>query len=744
MAGSLSYGGGQVGQADTSYWAGFDKKSLVDRLQRKREEFLEFFDRSNYFQRIYRNWAYYHGLNFDRGYNNTEIRVGGEEGELRLVQVNEFRSNLQLLKTYITEGDIEWDAIATGDTGAALNAAKKCNKLLDGAVQSRTLGIDQALDQAIEDSLVMTAGYAWNLWDKHYGEPAGVDASGKGLRWKGEVRVITPALFDVTFDFTKRVFKESQWVEVRRQENRWDLAAEYSHKPRLKEEILKVENDHLDRKYLKFDFRVASEEVTTRDHRWVHYFYHEPCPSLPNGRFIRRINQVVLEDEMNLPDGHIPVLRVIPAQFLLTPFGFTNAFSAQAPQEALNATESTIVTNQNALGPTKLWHKKGEPLNRAQLEPGITVLECETKPEPINFCHTPKEFFDSLKLYMDQIERAFGTNETARGNPESNIKAAAALAFTEQRVTQAASDLVKNRRRFLMDYGTSLVKVYAARLGAGESRMIDVRSTSMSRSHNVRFTPEELAEIKTVSIIPGNPAMRTLGGRIQVAEILLEKQAVSPDEFVTVLKTGKLDKLTESEDNQLQLIAEENDDLFAGEGGHTAYPHHNHMLHIRRHLAQADSDAGRRFPEIAQRFQAAALMHKDFLTFVSAEPVVDPETGMEDIEATQDLLLRAEVVKQSIEYNKMLGYLPPTFIPFGAPPPPPGMEVPGMAPPGAPPLAAPPPVEPLQTTAMGTPPDAALPTPESPPTPSAAPGGGPRLTGVADSVMAKIGAGEAA
>lgn len=708
----LSYGSGQTGQSDTQYWATFKPKELIKRLQRKREEFLEFFDRSNYFQRIYRNWTYYHGLNFDRGYNNTEVRIGGEEGELRLVQINEFRANLQLLKTYITEGDIEWDALATGDGAAALSAAKKTNKLLDGAVQSPEHDIDQVLNQATEDSLVMTAGYAWNLWDRTIGEAKSVSYNGgkETLNYPGGIRCINPTLFDVAFDFTKRVFKESQWVECRRQENRWDLAAEF---PRLKKEILSIENDHLDRKYLKFDFRVASEEVTTRDHRWVHYFYHEPCPSLPTGRFLRRLNFLKLEGEMRLPDGHIPIARVVPAQFMLTPFGFTNAFSAQAPQELLNAVASTIATNQNALGPSKIWKKPGEPLNRAQLEAGITLLECETKPEVLNLLHTPKEVYDSIEMYTNQIGRAIGTNETARGNPESNIKAAAALAFTEQRVTQAASDLVKNRRRFLADFATSFVKVYAHRMAENESRSIDVRSGEMDRTKTVQFTKEELLQIKSVAVIPGNPAMRTLAGRIQVAEILLERQAVSPDEFVTVLKTGKLDKLTEAEDNQLQLIHEENEDIYEGQANHVARPDHNHMLHIRRHLAQADSEMSRKFPELGDRFRAAALEHKQFLTYVEA---LDEMTGQQ-----------AELVQQAIEYNKLLGYLPSTFVPFGMP------QMPGM------------PVEELETTPQGTPPmPAPAPGPSgAAPAPAGELGGGPRLTGVAGDVMDKINAGAA-
>lgn len=736
-----SYGG--VGQADKSYWAGFDAKDLVKRLQKKREDFLEFFDQSNYFDRVYRNWAYYHGLNYAQAGSNTEIRIAGKEGELRLLAINEFRSNISLLKTYITEGEVEWDAIATGDGAAALNAAKKVNSFLDGAVQSNDLDVGRVLDNATEDSLILTAGYAWNLWDQNHGRPTGVVGSGKNRRfkWSGEVRCLNPSMFDVVFDYTVRNFHECAWVEVRRQENKWDLAAEYASDKKKREAVLRDEHDEYNKKYRKFDFRLPSEELTTRDHRWVYYFYHKPCPALPTGRFLRRIFNHPLEDEMMLPDGHIPVSRIIPAQFMLTPFGFTPAFSAQAPQEALNAAESTRVTAENALGPPKIWKRKGEPLNRAQLEPGITVLECETKPEPINFYQLSPELRESVDLYMNQVQRAIGTNETARGSPEPNIKSGAAMAFTEQRVTQAASDLVKNRRRFLSDFGTSLAKVYAHRLQG--SRPIEVRQSITDRAQTIELTPEEFQAIKTVSVIPGNPAMRTLGGRIQVAEILLEKQAVRPDEFVTVLKTGKLDKIMEAEDNQLQLIAEENDALFKGEE-HVAMPHHNHMLHIRRHLSEADSENGRRYPEIGDRYRAAALQHKEFLTYVDPAPVplIDPITGQPavnpmtgqieiDQEATQSLQQKAAIVQQSIDYNKLLGYLPPDFVPFGAPAPPPGM-------------GAPPP-QPLNMTAMGTPP-AAQPGGPAPQGHSprggasvGAEGGPPQLVGgVSDRVLQKI------
>ena len=744
----LSYGAGKVGQSDTQYWATFEAEELIGRLKKKREEFLSNFDQSGFFSRIKRSWYYYHALEFSRGLSNTEIRVAGERGELRLAQVNEYKTNIDLLATYIVQGELEWDALAVGDGADAENATRKVNKLLDGAAQSTELRLDSARRRALKHALVMTCGYGWVYWDQNAGDPAGVSTGGKRIRWKGIPRILNPSIFDVTFDTTQKQFEQAQWVECRRQENRWDLAAEYAHDSKKKKAILDVGEFEEDRRFRKFDFEFAAQEVTSRDHRWVYYFYHKPCPSLPNGRFLRRIGDVELEDQMRLPDGHVPVSRLVPGEFLLTPFGFTDAFCAQGPQEALNMAQSTMVTNQHALGPTKLWKKKGEPLNRAQLEPGITLIESETEPKPINFLSTPPEVIEAAKMYANQVQRALHVNDTAHGDPDPSIKAAAAMAFAEQRVAQAASETMGNERDFSRDLGTSLVMVYAHRMDPMDVRTIDVRRSDMSRTNRVSFTAGELKQIKGVSVVQGNPATRTKAGRIQIAEVLLQNQVIGGDEYLTVIHTGKLERLTEAEDNQLKMIHEENDALLESDQ-HAALPHHNHMLHMRRHLAQADSQLARLNPEIGKRYQAAALEHKQYLTYVDTTPVlmldqngqpfIDPMTGQPLIDEEQTKLnqQRAKLVQEAIEWNKLLGFLPPTFIPFGAPPPPPmpggGAPVPGGAP-----------VEGLETNQMGMPPTAGPPAPaaggaQGPPRM----GGGPRMTGVPEGVGETMGAGAA-
>ena len=687
--------GRETGGADDSreYWARAKPKKLIPTLRRKRQEFLQFFDDSGFFRRIERSWEYYHGLAYGPPGSSTDIRIAGDEGELRLTDINEFRANIGLLKTYITEGLIEWDALATADTGRALSATKKANSILEGLQQSRTHHFEAALDQAVEDALILTAGYVWNRWDETIGSEVMADPEGDRIVRGGDLRPENPDIFSVVYDHTRRNFWDSTWVDARRQENRWELAAQY---PKHEARILALGFD-TSREFLKFDFDLGRLGTRASDHRWVHYFYHEATPALPRGRFVKYVGDVELESVDYLPDGHIPLHRIIPAQFLLTAFGYTPAFSAQGPQELLNGVSSCLATNFDVLGSAKIWKKPGEPLNRVQLENGITVLECDTEPKVLNFYNPPDSMLKSLDLYTQQVGRMIGTNETARGAPEHNIKAAAAMAFTEQRVHQAASDLVGNFDQLLSDVGSSIIQIYARRMRSGEKRSINIRSSATARSV-LTFTAEELEGVADVTVVRGNPALRTLGGRIRVAETLLEKGAAGPDEFLTVIRTGNLNKLTEGEDNQLDVIHNENDRLLSGDPDHAPLPTDNHLLHIRRHIAALDTPEARRDPEIARWVYEAALQHVQMLT--------DPTT---------------------MQLQLVLGYLTPEQAQlYSGMPPVPGAGMPGGAAGGGAALPQ-----------GGMPPGAPAPGPQRPQL--MAPAGGPRMTGgVPEAALARI------
>lgn len=631
------------------YWAKKPADELVKELKRKRKEFLDVMESTGLSDRILESWAMYHGMrNFHLG---DSIEIAGAQGELRLVSLNEFRSSLSLLRSYVTANRVEWDTIAQSGDAKALTAAKRGNQILDAAIEDTRTGAEQCLSQAVEDALILTAGYVFLIWDPTLGKEERGDIETNAIYRSGDIRCVNPCIFDVAFDYHVRDFRESRWVEVRRQENKWDLIAEH---PDLADDIERLKMTSLED---RFDLQLEGASRRDNDFLWVSYFYHLPTPAIPNGRFLRRVDEVSLEEADELPDGHIPLHRMVPAQFMLTPFGFTPAFSCQAPQRMLDAAISTIATNTDALGSSKVWKKPGEPINRGQLENGIVLIETETKPEVLNLLSTAPEVFKGLEIHQGYIRSLSSVNDSAHGQPQASLKSGAAIAFTEQRVEKAATDIIMAYDGLCAGVGTSYLKIQ-------EKRVQGKRNVTVTKGRKRQFdsySAEDLQGIDRVSVVRGNPLMRTRAQRIQIAEFLLERNVVTPDEFLTVITRGNLDKLTERAENQLDIVHMENELIQSGRQEHIPLPTDNHVLHARIHTAAAD--AAVRYggdPTILRGLLAAAQQHKDMLD--------DPEIA---------------------KWQGILGYGPqappggdmgpPPGGDMGAPPP---LEMPGVGPEG--------------------------------------------------------------
>ena len=606
----------------SEYWVYAPKSELLDHLKRLRESFFDRLDASGYLNRVLAVWTAYHGL--DHGlYPGAGVRTAGENGELRVAHINELRSAIGLLKTYVTSGKSEWDTLALSSDAPALQAAAKGNTIIDGYMASPEHGAEYCLSQAVEDSLVLASGFVWELWERHKGEKITESMEGVALH-EGDISFLSPFFLDVAFDWHCRRFEDARWIDVRRRENKYDLAVQF---PALADEILALTEDGTDDRSRRFStdvlrsFSRNGREGDDDDFLQVHYFYHRPCPAVPEGKFCRYVQDVYLEGRDSLPDGHVPVHRLIAGEFLLTPFGYTPAFDALVPQELLDAAVSTVATNHDSLAPTKVWKKPGEPTNIAQLVPGISVIECETEPKALNLLSTPPEIFKAIEIYAASVRALIGTNASAHGAPPPSLRSSAAVAFTEQRVQQGTADLTSNYDRLLASVGGGILQILSLRPNQDEERNLYAPAESQ-RKTLVRFKPTDLEGVARVAVVRGNPLLRNLGGRIQVGEVLLQSGAVSPDEFLTLVKTGNLEKLMEGRDTQLQVIHRENETILQG-GVHRAIQTDNHALHIRGHAALADSTEAREDPEYLARVLAAVMEHAAMM----ADPVSQQLSG---------------------------------------------------------------------------------------------------------------------
>lgn len=586
--------------SNDQYWALLPPEDLIKELKLRRKEFWEFFKSTDLYERIQRSYLFFHGQYHEDGYGQNAIKIGGPEGSLRYVQSNEYRSIVSLLKTFIVAGKPEWDAITKIADADALEATKLANRLLDGFMLDTDYDAEAFFGRAVEDGLVLTQGFCWQLWNAQAGDQENVEAvdptTGEVMTG-GDLELLNPSIQDVVFDYSVRQFKKSAYVLVRRPENRWDLIATY---PDMAEDIKKLpaideaEDDSSDHQAWMLELQIP--EVKCKDQVWVYYFYHRWSPAIPKGRFVRYVGDKVLQDRILL-ERHIPVCRFIPSQYMLTCFGYSQILDLQSPQEGLNAVLSTIATNQNSLGLNKIWTKSGEPINIADLEPGITAIQTQTPPQSLNFLQSAPELFKAFETYTMVMERLGGVAAASRGQNPPNVRSASALAMLDSRTTQGASDLIGNFRILQCEVGTSIVKTLRY-LTSG------ARVMSLVGAHGARFVQafkaQDLEGVEKVAVVTGNPLMGTLSGRMSVAEQLVTSGLIkTPEEYLTVIKTGELDALTETSEMQLRSAAAENDAVLKGQPPGTSLVIDDHVLHIKKHLAILDTPVTRADVRIA-------------------------------------------------------------------------------------------------------------------------------------------------
>ena len=628
------------------YWAKKPPEQLIKVLHGKRDKFYNYLDSSGLLARIERSWRYYHGIFTTGGPSKMDTRKLGRQGEKAGVTVNHYRSVLRLIVSYVTQNRPAWDARATNSDTESLEQCELANDYLDYCMDTKN--IEEMVTDAGEEGFIMTSTYVKACWDKNAGEGQVANPETGEILYSGDLSLESLNIFDVIFDPQVKKWKKQKWVLCRTFKNIWDLC-EHFHEQ--KDEILRARGGG-DRgeEWLKTDALDEVREDSDRIGVWE--FFHLPSAAIPNGRHVTYVGaKAVLEDE-DMPYDHLPVHGYSPDKYVLSPFGYSLSFDLQGIQEVRNALYSTIVTNLNNLGPTKIWFKAGDTINLADLEPGINAIQSETEPKPLNLLSSPAEIFKLIDLIRQDDELLSGANSVTRGQPEASLRSHAALALIDAKVIQFISTAQRNYYKFLSDLGTGILKISQKYMS--EPQMLSIIGRAGIRKTKA-FSGSAIKNIDRVVVDSANPLQRTLAGRYEMAMALLQNNRITAEEFLTVSKTGQIKPATEAADAQLSKCHHENDLLRQGVGMPAALID-NHSLHIEKHSALIDA------PDTDPNVYQAVLAHIDTHMQHLTNPI-------------------------SQEYQAALGYKLP--LPPGTPGAGPGMPAAG-GPPGGPPGASPP------------------------------------------------------
>ena len=613
----------------TEYFAAADAEDAVVVLNRKAQDWFNTINTNGYIRKIKECWLAYHGAYF--GDDGHQITFDGEQGELVNLPVNDFRNIAQHILTMVTSTRPSFQARSTNTDYKSLVQTNLANQLLEYYLREKRL--ERYLKSAVEHAIVMGTGYIKMGWNSTSGEIYDHNEELDTPIYEGDVEFNNLSTFDVVFDSTKESADDGDWVICRTFKNKFDIAAKY---PELKDEIIELSTKSDMDKHVMLG-RAYDETVDIP----VYEFYHRRTESMPEGRYVLYLSDEVILMDTPMPYRRLPVYRISPGDILGTPYGYTNMFDILPLQDANNNLFSTVLTNQNAFGVQNVYVPRGADLNTNNIGGALNILEGNPVPNvqgggipiPINLTQTPAEIFNFMQLIANKMETLSGVNSVARGNPEASLKSGNALALIQSQALEFVSGLQQEYIHLIEDVGTGLVNLLKD--FASVPRVAAITG-KINKTEMKEFTGDDLDTINRVIVDVGNSLSQTTAGRVQIADNLLQMGVITtPQQYFSVMNSGKLETMTEGKTNQLMLIRAENERLVEGANAEIlAIATDDHALHLTEHqTVLADPDlrldaelVARTLAHIQQHITLLRETDPDLLGMLGQQPL-GPQGG---------------------------------------------------------------------------------------------------------------------
>lgn len=595
------------------YFASRDANETVSVLLSKAHTWFHNLDTSGYLDKLREMWAAYNGAYYSTVQNGHKITFSGEQGELANLPVNHLRNIAQNILVMITATRPSMEARAVNTDYKSLVQTKLANGLLDYYMREKRL--ERYLKTAVEYAIVLGSGYIKMEWNATSGklydhiEPE-TDDQGNEVSpgypvYEGDVNFVNLSPFDVVVDSTKEDQKHD-WILCRSYKNKFDLAAKY---PELRDKIIGMPSKTEYERY-----RFNSLGLYETDDIPVYEFFHNRTESMPDGRYLLFLDYDLVLMDAPMPYDELPIYRITPGDIIGTPYGYTPMFDLLPIQDAVNSLFSTILSNQSAFGVQSIIMPRGTDINPSSLVGGLNLIEYNAigggKPEPLQLTSTPPEVFSFLQTLIKEMEVISGVNSVARGNPDPNLKSGNALALVQSMALQYMSGLQHSYVQMIEDVGSGLIKMLQRFASVPRITMIVGKN---NRSEMKEFTGDDLSSITRVIVDMGNPLARTTAGRVEMAEQMLQMGLIkTPEQYLMVINTGKIESMTDDTVSELLLIKAENEQLVDNESV-IAVATDQHSLHIKEHkCVLADPDL-RKDPNLVARTLAHIQEHINLL-----------------------------------------------------------------------------------------------------------------------------------
>lgn len=566
------------------YWA--TKEDIVSDLKNKVENYYRDLTAHDHLYRMKKSYAYYFGYGYEA--QSDRILEAGSQGELSRLSVNHYRNLLKSILTLVTSNRPAFDVRPINTDYKSQTQAILGEQILDYYFKEKK--IENILKDATEYALRWGEGFIVMGWDANKGEPYAVDPENDKAIMNGDIQYYLRNPLDVARD----VYKEGDqdWYQVRTFVNKYDLMAQFpEHESEIDSLDINIEsrgstNCHLD---LSDDSDLVP----------VWEFYHRKSNSLPEGRYVKYVGDIKLIDSA-LPYDEVPIYRIADSNFEGTCLGYSPGFDLLGLQETSDELISAVISNNIAFANQIVLIPKDADVNINQFGEGLTIIEYDQesgKIEPLTLVNSSPETYKLIDQLQTLMQMLSGINDVVRGDPKASLRSGNALALVAAQAIQFNSGLQHSYTRLLEDVGTATIGFL--KKFAHAPRYVAIVG-KYNRSKMREFKDEDLKYINRVFVDVVNPLAKTVAGRLELAENLMNAGMIKrPEQYLSMIESGNLHSMIEAEQAEILLIKGENEKLQEGQASPVMITD-DHRLHILEHKAVlADPDV-RNDPKIVE------------------------------------------------------------------------------------------------------------------------------------------------
>lgn len=540
---------------EDNYFAAATPDKIADVCYNKVIDWMKFTQSTSHFSKIEKAYHMYYGMGFLGNNASHRVTQTGPLGQYSMIYQNEFRRTIKEVYNLVVQPKLAFDCRGSNTDRVTTEACILGNQVLDYVMREKK--VSRTCKRAAEYAAALSEGFVVADWDFSVGRPFMKREDGSTI-YEGDVVVDYLAPWDVVRDPWRRDEK-LPWVIVIRWKNKYDLMAKY---PEKADEINSVDAKALwlyrERFYNRYSYweNDLIPEMT---------MYHEPTPALPGGK-----KTVFLSSDLTLFDGplpleRVPVSRVVADQQAETPFGYTFAFDLLGIQDMANILDSITCTNQKTFGVGIVKIPEGANIRHQSIAEGIQAIvvnEKNGRMEPMNFTSTPAELFNFRRTLSENIRSLAGSNSVVAGVPDPNIQSGNFAALMASMAYQFSTQFQESYAEMCQDVAQTIMELYQ-KFASNERKVAIVGKDNEYMVQS--FDAEALAPIKTVTVDLGNSSARTIPGRMQMAEDLLNKGIIKDaSDYAQIIETGRVEHLSQAATNQSNTINRENELLRKG------------------------------------------------------------------------------------------------------------------------------------------------------------------------------------